>query len=114
MIFSDQKLTLTSVPQTVFEPMLPTYDCRATTGVGIFVLLECGVSKNVKRKGKVNLSVCLTKCRDILCLSKHDGVETYGGVEVQLHAFLTSVLGGGEWSASRPGRRNILRLIASI
>jgi len=26
-----------------------------------------------------------------------------GGVDVQLHAFLTSVLNGGEWSALRPG-----------
>jgi hypothetical protein len=25
-------------------------------------------------------------------------------VEVQLHSFFTSVLDGGEWSASRPGR----------
>jgi hypothetical protein len=31
-------------------------------------------------------------------------VKTYYGVEVYLHAFLTSVLGGGEWPASRPGR----------
>jgi len=28
---------------------------------------------------------------------------TYEGVDVELHVFLTSVLGGGEWSASRPG-----------
>jgi hypothetical protein len=27
-----------------------------------------------------------------------------GGVEVRLHAFLTSALDGGDWSASRPGR----------
>jgi len=27
-----------------------------------------------------------------------------GGVEVQLHAFLTSELDGGEWSASRSER----------
>jgi len=27
-----------------------------------------------------------------------------GGVDVQLHAFLTSELVGGEWLASRPGR----------
>jgi hypothetical protein len=31
-------------------------------------------------------------------------MKTYWGVEVQLHAFLTSALDGGEWSASRPGR----------
>jgi hypothetical protein len=26
---------------------------------------------------------------------------TYGGVDVQTHVFLTSALGGGEWSASQ-------------
>jgi hypothetical protein len=30
-------------------------------------------------------------------------MKTYGGVEVYLHAFLTSALDGSEWSASRPG-----------
>jgi hypothetical protein len=31
-------------------------------------------------------------------------MKAYWGVEVYLHAFLTSTLVGGEWSASRPGR----------
>jgi len=31
-------------------------------------------------------------------------MKTYGEVEMQFHAFLTSELDGGEWSASRPGR----------
>jgi hypothetical protein len=31
-------------------------------------------------------------------------MKTYWGVNVQLHAFLTSTLYGGEWSASRPSR----------
>jgi hypothetical protein len=31
-------------------------------------------------------------------------MKTYWGVEVKLHAFLTSALDGDEWSASRPGR----------
>jgi hypothetical protein len=31
-------------------------------------------------------------------------MKTYGEVEVYLHAFLSSALDGGEWSASRPGR----------
>jgi hypothetical protein len=31
-------------------------------------------------------------------------MNTYVEVEVQLHAFLTSALNGGEWSGSRPGR----------
>jgi len=30
-------------------------------------------------------------------------MKTYGGVKVALHAFLTSALHWGEWSASRPG-----------
>jgi len=30
-------------------------------------------------------------------------MKTYGGVEVWRHAFLTSALDAGEWSASRPG-----------
>jgi hypothetical protein len=29
---------------------------------------------------------------------------TYGGVDVQIHIFLTSALVGGEWSDSRPCR----------
>jgi hypothetical protein len=31
-------------------------------------------------------------------------MKTYGGVDVETHVFLTSAIGGGEWSASRPGR----------
>jgi hypothetical protein len=50
------------------------------------------------------------------CLAKHHAMKTnsilnqtssYGyvlGMEVQLHAFLTSALNGGEWSTSHPGR----------
>jgi hypothetical protein len=29
-------------------------------------------------------------------------MKTYGGVDVQIHVFLTSALVGGEWSASFP------------
>jgi hypothetical protein len=31
-------------------------------------------------------------------------VKTYGGVDIQLHAFFTSLLDRDEWSASRFGR----------
>jgi hypothetical protein len=31
-------------------------------------------------------------------------MKTYGGVDVQIHVFLTSALIGDEWSALRPGR----------
>jgi len=31
-------------------------------------------------------------------------MKAYWGVEVYLHAFVTSTLDGGEWSASRAGR----------
>jgi hypothetical protein len=39
-----------------------------------------------------------------LCLTKRHAMKTYGGVEVQLHAYLTPGIDGGEWSASGPGR----------
>jgi hypothetical protein len=31
-------------------------------------------------------------------------MKTCGGVDVQIHVFLTSALVGGKWPASRPGR----------
>jgi hypothetical protein len=31
-------------------------------------------------------------------------MKTCGGVDVQIHVFLTSALGGCEWPASYPGR----------
>jgi hypothetical protein len=31
-------------------------------------------------------------------------MKAYGGVDVEIHIFLTSALVGGEWSASRPCR----------
>jgi hypothetical protein len=33
-------------------------------------------------------------------------METYGGVDVEIHVFLTSALARGEWLASRPGHSN--------
>jgi hypothetical protein len=31
-------------------------------------------------------------------------MKVYGGVDLQIHIFLTTAFVGGEWSASRPGR----------
>jgi hypothetical protein len=46
-----------------------------------------------------------------LCLIKHRSKKTYGRVKVYFHTFLTSVLDGGEWSASRHRPLNTLRKI---
>jgi hypothetical protein len=45
----------------------------------------------------------MVKVKLSLCLTKHHAMKTYLGVEVKLHAFLTSALDAGERSASRPG-----------
>jgi hypothetical protein len=37
-------------------------------------------------------------------LHKHHAMRTYGGEEVRLQVFLTSVLDGDEWSPLRSGR----------
>jgi hypothetical protein len=37
-------------------------------------------------------------------MTKHDAIEAYGGVHIEIHIFLTSVLAGGEWPVSRPDR----------
>jgi hypothetical protein len=64
--------------------------------LGIFYGLEWRLNNlNHFNKVKVKLSLRLTK---------HHAMKTYWGVEVQLHACLTSALDGDEWSASRPGR----------
>jgi hypothetical protein len=38
-----------------------------------------------------------------LCSINYHYIKAYGGMEIYLDAFLTSVLDVGEWSASRPG-----------
>jgi hypothetical protein len=39
-----------------------------------------------------------------LCLIKHHTMTMYGGMELELHTFLTSILDGGKQSGSCPGR----------
>jgi len=41
--------------------------------------------------------------KSFLCLTKYRDMKTYWGVELYLHAFLTSALDGAEYSASRHG-----------
>jgi hypothetical protein len=60
------------------------------------------------RPAAVHELLCVTvvkvKLKLSLCLTKHHPMKTYGGVEVQLHPFLTSAVGAGESSASRSAR----------
>jgi hypothetical protein len=37
-----------------------------------------------------------------LCLSKYYVIQTFGGIDAEIHVFLTSALVGGDLSASRP------------
>jgi hypothetical protein len=40
----------------------------------------------------------------LLFLTEYHSMKAYWGVELEFHAFLTSALAGGEWSASYPSR----------
>jgi hypothetical protein len=57
-----------------------------------------GNSQHARSRLKVKVKVKLS-----LYLTKQHAMKTYWGVEVQLHAFLTSATDGDEWLASRPG-----------
>ena len=37
-----------------------------------------------------------------MCLIKHQILKACGRVEIKIHTFLFSALGGGEWSVSNP------------
>ena len=50
------------------------------------------------------LALTLSKVKVFICLSEHRVLQKYGDVDVQLHAFLSSALVGGDWSASGPSR----------
>jgi hypothetical protein len=57
------------------------------------MMFICSLASKVKVK--VNLSLCLTK---------HQNMKAYWGVDVYFQKFLTSAIDGGDWSALRPGR----------
>jgi hypothetical protein len=64
----------------------------------MFLLSSSRILKSLKKsKGKGKVYPCAY-------LIKHYAMKAYGGVDVQGNVFLTSVLAGGKWSASRPGR----------
>jgi hypothetical protein len=48
--------------------------------------------------------IILKKVKLSLYSIKHYAVKTYGGVDVNIHVFMPSALGRGEWSVSRRGR----------
>jgi hypothetical protein len=51
------------------------------------------------------LCTCSVISRSLtLCLTEHHSVKTYGGVDIYIHVFLTSLLIKGEFPDSRPGR----------
>jgi hypothetical protein len=52
--------------------------------------LITSVTTNIQNSSNKNVNYLITKAN--------------GGVDVEIHIFLTSALVGGEWSASRPGR----------
>jgi hypothetical protein len=65
------------------------------------------VQKHNSFKNKA-MFLCLTEYNgisNIHCLIKHHAIKTYWGSGGKLRVFLSSALDGGEWSASRPGRR---------
>jgi hypothetical protein len=66
-----------------------------------------GIHERKKSRGRpkqIREDKSKVKAKLYLCLTKHHAMKTYWGMEVQRHRFLTSELGGGEWSASRTGR----------
>jgi hypothetical protein len=94
-----------------FSPSRYMPHCRFVTG-----------NHHVNGKRRVFFAICTLQCMNqelihwnwwfwwqwsklklSLCLTKYQDMKTHGEVGVQLHV-LTSVLYGGEWSASRPGR----------
>jgi hypothetical protein len=86
---------------------------RDFIGRGVKLTTHLHLVQKLKNRGAISPlpTVCMAWClipslkvKLPLCLTKHNVMEVYRGVEVLLNAFLTSALDGGEWSASLPGR----------
>jgi hypothetical protein len=67
--------------------------------------LRPGLPRGLFPTGFPTKILCAFLRRRILCLIEHNAAGTYGGVNVYLHAFLTSAPDGGEWSALHLGER---------
>jgi len=66
-------------------------------------MTRCPSHRGMHCSMKWSWSPCLmNKVKLSLCLTKNYAMKTYMGMEVQLHAFLTSALDGYEWSTSCP------------
>jgi hypothetical protein len=84
-----------------------------TPCLGVWVVLRAGLeaaakTKNFYRESNPGRSAhnlaSILKGKVSPCLTEHHAIKTYWGSGGISPAFLTSSLGGGEWSASRPGR----------
>jgi hypothetical protein len=58
--------------------------------------------KHVSLQSPFTTQITISGIKFSLCF-KHYAMKTYGGVDVQIHIFLSSALDGGECSATSPG-----------
>jgi hypothetical protein len=86
-------------PYTSFTVIVPVPAVR-TSHVELYFLPRIYLSR-ILRVSSIRLR---QRIKLFLCLTKHYAMETYGGVDVQIHKFLTSELDGSDWSVSRPVR----------
>ena len=73
---------------------------KRVTDIFIFDKSTNGIRKGCATRNAVNVNVKVKVAGVVVPLL---AMEAYRGVEVYIHSFLTSTLGGGELSAARPG-----------